>query len=194
MLEQASTIEELAEALAGDLKAKGIGPEFAEEAARKLTAEFAFFEVPPPAPGTLGLLVGRYAIRKDDVKIFDALADGLKAAAAVSFFTAHQPALGANVAIGVSLAKLLRDLTMRAAFLDPDTLRVLTILTCNASTPIDAGLALADILAIVQRTSPDADLAWLQLRLNFLKEVPTRDGATTNLASEDSSGRWRSHV
>jgi hypothetical protein len=108
-------------------------------------------------------------MRKDDFKLFDALMDGLKAAAGVSFFTANQPALGANVAIGVSLAKLLRALVMRGVFLDSDKLHVLTILRCNASSPQDAGLLPVEILAVVQRTKPDADLAWVQQRLDFLK-------------------------
>jgi hypothetical protein len=142
----------------------------------------------------LGFLVGHYAIRKDDFKIFDAITDGLKAAAGVSFFTTHQPILGANVAIAVSIAKLLRSLRMRGAFLNPDALHVLTILRCNASTPDDAGLAPSEIVAILRRTRPDVDLVWLQQRLDFLKEIPTRDGASTKLASADSSGRWRSHA
>jgi hypothetical protein len=56
LLEQAPTIEELAAALASDLNAKGIPPEFAAEIAQKLTQEFALFEAPAPDPGTLGFL------------------------------------------------------------------------------------------------------------------------------------------
>ena len=87
MLESASTREELAEPLATDLQKKGMEPGFARVLADELVTEFAEYEVPPSQPGTLGFLVGHYAIRKDDFKIFEALTDGLKAAAAVSFFT-----------------------------------------------------------------------------------------------------------
>jgi hypothetical protein len=194
LLEQSSTIEELASAFAGDLKAQGTPAEFSDEISRQLMQEFASFDVPAPAPGTLGMLVGRYAIRKDDFKIFDALMDGLKAAAGVSFFTAHQPVLGVNVAIGVSLAKLLRSMAMRGTFLNRDDLQVLTILKCNVASPSDPGLAPDEILVIARRTKEDADLSWLQQRLDYLEDVPTRDGATTKLASADPSGRWRSHV
>jgi hypothetical protein len=194
MLELATTIEKLTTALAKELMAHGIPPEFAEEIAPELTQEFASFELPPSDPGTLSLLVGRYAIRKDDFKVFDALMDGLKAAAGVSFFTAHQPVLGAHVAIAVSLAKLLRSLAMRGVFLDQDTFHVLTILKCNVVTQNDLGLTSNEILEIVRRNSADADLNSLEQRLDFLKEVPTRDGATAKLVSADSSGRWRPHA
>lgn len=194
LLEEASTREELTKALAASLKAKGIPQEFAEEIAPQLTQEFASYEVPPLKPGTMGALVGRYAIRKDDLKVFDALTGGLTAAASASFFMAHQPVLAANVAICVSLAKLIRSLATRGAFLDRDVLSVLTILKCNITSPSDPGLMPAEILEIIQRTTPEADLAWLQQRLDFLKEVPTRDGAATKLASLDASGRWRTHV
>jgi len=193
-LESAETLDELASSLAQHLKAKGLTPEYAGEIAQALMVEFATFEAPAPRPGSLSLLVGHYAIRKDDIKIFDALTDGLKAAAGVAFFTAHQPALGANVAIGVSLGRLIRALTMRGAWLDHDALHVLTILRCNASVPEDPGLSPAEVLAIVQRTNPDVDLAWVQHQLDFLKQVPTRDGAAAKLASEDAFGRWRSHA
>jgi len=194
LLEYAPTIEALTAALALDLKSKGISAELAEEIAGNLTKEFALAEVVTPPPGTLGALIRRYAIRRDDLKIFDALMDGLAAAASASFFGAHDPVLGANVGIGVSLAKFLRSLVMRIAPLDHDALQVLTILKCNAGSSREHGLTPDEILEVVQRTKPDADLPWLQQRLNLLMEAPTRYGDTTELASRDQSGRWRSHV
>ncbi len=191
---EASTIQELSSALRGELQAKGVATEFASELAQRLVEDFAVFEAPAPRLGTLGLVLGRYAIRKDDLKIFDALTDGLKAAAGVSFFTAPQPLLAANVAIAVALGKLVRALAMRGTFLEPEALHVLTVLKCNASKPHNPGLTHDELLTIILRTTPDADVAWLQRRLDFLKDVPTRDGATTKLVSEDSFGRWRSHV
>jgi len=193
MLESAPTIELLVEHLAADLRTKGIEAEFAHELARILVEEFAVYEVPPAKPGTFGFLVGRYAIRKDDFKIFDALTDGLKAAAAVSFFTTHQPVMGANVALGVAFAKLLRSIAMRGAFLDSDTVLVLSILKCAVRSPDDEGLTSNEILTMVSSTRPDADLTWVQQRLDHLKDFPTRDGAVAKLASSDSAGRWRSH-
>lgn len=194
MLESASTRERLAEPLADDLQAKGMEPGFARVLAGELVQEFAEYEVPPAEPGTLGFLVGRYAIRKDDFKIFEALTDGLKAAAAVSFFTEHQPVIGTNVALGVSLAKLLRSIAMRGALLDADTVLILTILKATVRSPDDEGLAADEILTIVSSTKPGADLAWVQKRLDRLKDFPTRDGAVAKLASPDSAGRWRAHV
>jgi hypothetical protein len=194
MLESAPTQEELAELLANDLLAKGMEPGFARVLADELVQKFAEYEVPPSQPGTLGFLVGRYAIRKDDFKIFEALADGLKAAAAVSFFTAHQPVIGTNVALGVSLAKLLRSIAMRGALLDPDTVLLLTILKATVRSPDDDGLTANEILTMVSSTQPNADLAWVQKRLDRLKDFPTRDGAVTKLASSDSDGHWRPHV
>jgi hypothetical protein len=194
VIESAPTIEQLAESLASDLHSKGIESEFARELAQQLAQEFAVYDIPPAKPGTLGFLVGRYAIRKDEFKIFDALTDGLKAAAAVSFFATHQPVIGANVALGVSLAKLLRSIAMRGAMIDPDSVVILALLKSAVGSPDDEGLTANEILTMVSSTRPNADLAWVQQRLDRLKEFPTRDGAAAKLASSDSAGRWRSHA
>jgi hypothetical protein len=194
MLESAPAIELLAKDLAADFQAKGIETEFAGELAKELTKEFATNEASPIPPGTVGFLVGRYAIRKNDFKIFDSLTDGLKAAAAVGFFTTHQPAIGAKVAIAVSMAKLLRSIAMRGALLDSDHALVLSILKCTVRSPDDEGLTPNEILTMVSSSRPNADLAWVQQRLDRLKEFPTRDGDVAKLASSDSFGRWRSHA
>jgi len=138
--------------------------------------------------------VGRYAIREDDIKLFEVLTDGLTAAAGVGFFTQHPPLLAAKVAIGVSLAKLVRALMMRGVLLDRDTIHVLTILRCNAAAPRDPGLSPEEVLHIVQRTKPECDINWVQQRLDYLKDVPTRDRGNAKLASADPCGRWRSHA
>ena len=194
MLESASTREQLAEPLAGDLQSKGMESGFARVLADELVQEFAEYDVPSAEPGRLGFLVGRYAIRKDDFKIFEALTDGLKAAAAVSFFTAHQPVVGTNVALGVSLAKLFRSIAMRGALLDPDTVLILTVLKTTVRSPDEKGLTADEILTMVSSTRPDTDVNWVQKRLDRLKDFPTRDGAVTKLASPDSAGLWRPHV
>jgi hypothetical protein len=194
MLEFASTTGELVDSLARELKESGVGSAYAEEIAKALVEEYATFEVPPSRPGTLGAIIGRYAIRKDEIKLFDALTDGLKTAAGVEFFAGHQPALSAKVALGVSLAKLIRSFLQRGAILDRDTVHVLTILKCNADSPEDLGLTVEEILKIAQRTKPDCDLARIEHRLDFLRTVPTRDGGTTMLASQDGLGKWRSHT
>lgn len=194
MLESAITQDELAASLAEHLRARGISAEFADCIAIALTDEFATFEVPPPRPNTLSLLIGRYAIRRDNIKLFDAVMDGLKAAAGVSFFTAHQPVLGANVAIGISLARILRDLVNRGVWLDDKALGILTILKCNATRPNSSGLTPGEIVEILQLSDPQADLDTVQQWLSFLKSVPTRDRGDAKLASDDASGRWRAHV
>jgi hypothetical protein len=194
LLESADTQDELVASLAEHFRARGIGAEFANAMANGLTDEFATFEVPPPRPNTLSLLIGRYAIRKDNIKIFDALMDGLKAAAGVTFFTAHQPVLSANVGIGISLARVLRDLVNRGVLLNDKSLRILTILKCNVTAPNSPGLSPNEILEILQRTDPQADLDNVQQLLIFLRSVPTRDGGEAKLASNDASGRWRVHV
>ena len=102
MLDSARTIEELTTSFSDDLKANGVASEYADEIAKKLITDYAVFEVPAPPQGTLTLLIGQYAIRKDDIKLFDLLTGGLTAASGVAFFTGHQPVLAANVAIGMS--------------------------------------------------------------------------------------------
>lgn len=186
-----STMDALTASLTEVSGRKGLPREFAERFAEAFAAEFATVEVQPTRPGTLGMLVGRYALRKDDLKLFDAITDGLKSAASVSFFASNQPAVGAKVAIGVSLARLLRTLVMRGVWLDPDTLQILTILRCNVSTPADPGLSAEELLSVVQRTKPEADLGRVQRLLSQLNESPTRDGTTARLAFSDPAGRWR---
>jgi hypothetical protein len=194
VIETAETIGELGTSLARDFERKGIAQPFANEFAQALVSEFAIFEVPTPRRGTLSLLVGHYAIRKDDLKLFEVFADGLKAAAGVAFFVAHQPVLATNIAIGVALARLVRTLMTRGATLGDATIWVLTILRCNVQSPRDPGLSPTDILDIVKRTMPEANIEWVTRELWSLREVPVRDGSSVKLASEDSSGRWRPHV
>lgn len=194
MLEFAGTTEELSTSLAEELKGNGVPSEFADEIAKALVTDCATFQVPTPRPGTLGLLTGRYAIRKDDIKLFDLLTDALTTAATVHFFAGHDPLLSANVGIAVSLAKLVRGLLMRGAFLDRDSIHVLTVLQYNATVPGDPGLSPEEVLQVIQRTKPEHDIAWVNQKLGYLKEVPTRDGSRAVLASPDSFGRWRSHA
>jgi len=194
MLESAGTMEELSASLAEELKVHGLVDEYAGEIAKALVTDCATFYVPTPRPGTLSLLIGRYAIRKDDIKLFDLLTDGLKAAAAVNFFASHQPVLSANVGIAVSLAKLVRGLLMRGGVLDRDSIHVLTVLKCNATVPGDPGLSPEEVLQVIHRTKPEHNIAWVNQKLGYLKEVPMRDGSRVVLASPDSLGRWRSHA
>src|SRR5260370_29454379 len=113
----AESIEELSRSLARHLTRRGIHGLYAREFAQALATEYASVEAPASRPDELSLVLGHYAIRKDDVKVFEAVATGLTASAGVQFFTQTQPTLQANVAIGLALVRLVRNLMLRGVLL-----------------------------------------------------------------------------
>jgi hypothetical protein len=189
MLESADTIEKLSASLAEQLKARGLEGQYADQVAKALVADCVTIQETTPPPGTLAFLVGPYAIRKDDNKLFDLLSDGLKAVASGNLSTSHQ-----WVDIGVAVAKLVRGFLKRGCILDRDSVHVLTILKGSTESSNERGLSADEVLRVIQRTQPERDIGWVREILEYLKDVPTRDGGTSMLASPNSDGRWRCHV
>src|SRR5882762_2338526 len=190
----AESIQELSRSLATWLRSRSLSQTYAAEFAEALAAEYASLETPPSNADGFHLVFRHYVIRKDDLRIFEAVATGLTASAGVHFFTESQPLLQANVAIGLALVRLARTLMLRGVLLDDDTLHVLTILRWNVKSPNDPGLSVEDIVQIIRRTKPAANNEWVEQKLLLLSQIPTYDGGRTSLASKDSSGLWRSHA
>ena len=144
--------------------------------------------------GGLSVLVRRYAVRSDDVKLFDCVVNALTAAAGAGFFLDRGPVAGAMTAIGVAVIRFLWQLRSNGVVLDEDRLRVLTILCANVGGPSDSGLTAEEILGVVRRLTPERDLAWVEAQLASLAQCPVPSGATRALVSKDYQNRWRPHV
>jgi tRNA(adenine34) deaminase len=141
----------------------------------------------PPGAGGLSMRIGRFAIRKDDVPVFDTV---LAVSVAAMTGGALSPAA---IATAAAIFRLLHSLRSKGAWLDDDALRILTILQANVRTPADPGLTLEEMLTIVQRVTKHATAEWLLAQLRRLTAWPVPSAASVALVSE-SDGRWRPHA
>jgi hypothetical protein len=153
----------------------------------ELAEEFAslFHEerIDPSPDGTFGQMVGRYAIRPDDLKLFDAVIDGLAAAASANWMAA-----------GIAILRLVHRVLTKGARLEVHHIRVLTILRCNVRGDEDDGMTADEILEVFHRTEPDKNLAWVKECLLELSECPNIGGGISKLVTEAPKGRWRPQV
>lgn len=193
MLEGAS-IDELVSKLENRLWSQERQAYIAHEAARAFVEDCA---VAQPRSGTFGAMVANYAIRSDEVKLFDAMSTALLAAAGAGFFVVPDTMAGSKLIAGglgvfVAAIKFFKNLWVRGVRLDDDQVRLLTILRCNNSG--GSGMTEKQILEVIQRNDPKHDLAWVERHLKELSEYPTPDKGITKLVSKDSQGRWRPHV
>jgi hypothetical protein len=101
-------------------------------------------ETPTAPPGGFPVLLPKsLAIRDDDLKILDALIDGLKAAAGAGFFLLVFTGPQATAAIaGVLMAgaRLIRQLWTKSVSLSPDDHRILFILKSPSTNSLPARL------------------------------------------------------
>lgn len=167
-------------------------PECAGALAQAFADAFAEKILEAPS-GVLGAMVGKYAIRSDQVKLFDLIASALPAAAGVGFFIGSGPVLGAAVTIGVAIVRLAHSLATQGVTLDDGKIRVLTILRFNIQRPQDRGMTVDEILEVIERTQPNYDSTWVKQQLEELSSMPTSRG-TTEIVSHDTQGRWRPHA
>jgi hypothetical protein len=143
--------------------------------------------------GGLTSLVGRFAIRKDDVKIFDTVVTALGSTAGAHAFIGNEPTPTVIIGVAVAVFRFLHEVRSKTAALDDGALRIVTILHANVRITTDPGMTADEILTIVRRTSPAADVAWVNQQLRKLEKWPVVSGGTTELVSE-VDGRWRPHV
>lgn len=151
----------------------------------------------PESLGRLGTMLGSFAIRKDDVDIFEWLRSALMAAAPTGFLLDPKSTTGAITAAIVGLAcaigKAIHDLHVKGAWLDSRSAHILLILKSNIPDTNHPGLTPQEIHSIVQRTDPGCDLALIQRTLDGLLFVPVRIG-TRAFVVRDATERWRSLV
>jgi len=189
-----SSLDRLTEVLTERAMAKGLPPVGARELAAGFVADAAQEKTKSGGPpGTLGLMVRHYVIRKDDLALFDSVTSALTTAAGAGFFIGTEPKTAAEVGIVVSLLKLLRDLWKKGAVLGDDKILVLTVLRTRVSSS-SPGLTAAELLAAVNSSGAPKDMDWLQEQLQALSKFPVPAGGTKEFVSRDGLGRWRAHV
>ena len=130
----------------------------------------------------------RYVIRKDDLKLIDAILDGIKVAAPVGFFGASGISGTAEVAavIGLIIAgfKICRDAILNGRVLDPITYAVLYQLKKNGP------LQEADLLNRLQDKKTEWTDEIIRDALETLKSLPMKGGMFRELVKQDSQGFW----
>jgi hypothetical protein len=187
--------DQLASRLQARLESRSCPVEYAHELTRAFTELYAEAESPPAPDGVFPALIRNYAIRKDDLKLFDAATDSLAAAAGAQFFLGAEPTIGAKVAIAIAVFKFMRNMMTRGVWLEQDQIWLLTILRCNVHGPNTPGLTVEEILEVINRRTPLRNIDWVDGHLKRLTAVPTLSGANVAaLVSCDDLGRWRSHA
>jgi len=189
-----TSLDEISAKLGDRLSRHGVQSESAAILAAAIASEFAVVEPHVSRPGTLGLLIGRYAIRTDDLALLDAMIAGFAALANGQFFLNGPVAIAVRVAIAVAALKFLKPLWLRGVVLSADEARVFLIVQSNTTALTDEGLTAAEIVEILQRVSPECDMHWADEILQRLAAMTARDQSTTSLISCDSRKRWRSHA
>ena len=106
------------------------------------------------------------------------------------FLHAAAPAAAMSLGVAGAIAKVLRDLFVKGAWLDEEKARILLILKANIRDVTSPGLSSADIHAIVARSTPDLDIEWVNRQLAGLMFVPVRLG-TRAFVVRDAADRWR---
>jgi hypothetical protein len=165
----------------------------AKEIALLFVSDFSYF-TPPIAPrGSLGLLVGTYAIRKDDLNLFEIVAKAAAAGSTTGFFASLDAALSAKITLLFAIFSTARELWNKGRFLDSESIRILSILKERIPTHTAPGMNTEEILRIFNLSQPNKDLIWLENTLQELRRIPMPGGSNKELVSE-LHGHWRSHI
>lgn len=130
----------------------------------------------------------RYVIRKDDLRLIDAILDGIKVAAPVGFFGASGISGTAEMAavIGLIIAgfKICRDAIFNGKVLDPITYAVLYQLKNKGP------LLEADLLSQLREKKTEWTDEIIHDALETLKSLPMKSGLFRELVKQDSQGFW----
>jgi hypothetical protein len=171
------------------LQGTGLATEILEGFAVKFDVEKQRI-VPRAEPGSLGLILPRWrwVIRNDDLKVLDAMADGMKSAAAVGFFVhaaTSTQLLSAGAGMLAVVARLIRQAVVKGATVDEEELRMLLLLAANPE-----GLLINEVVEILNR-SESVSAEKVQQVLDRLAKHAVADGSTAAFVSVDGAGRWR---
>jgi hypothetical protein len=185
MRDKANSLSELAKSYSKDLVSAGLPAEEALELANFLVAGYAA-ELTQDS-GVFGAMARNYAIRREDVKLFDAVVSGVQAASGAQFFLSSDNGklLGGAVGVCIAVAKLIHGLYGRGAVLDPESALVPSCLSSSKE-----GLTEAEASQLL----PNLDPARARAILRMLSDFPTLSRGTSKLATSGPEGVWRSHV
>lgn len=174
-----------------------LGYETAEafEISQRFINEFSYKEPIPVQSNRLGLLVGKYAIRKDDLNLFDCVVKAVQSAASAGFFVYATSGSMAASKCGIvfALIQVVRDLRNKGDLLQEEEVKVLTILKSIVPEHSSMGIRAEELLKIVQLELPSQDMTSLTAILQKLSKYPMRGGMNKELVSQ-SLERWRPHV
>lgn len=136
--------------------------------------------------GGLGMVVGRYVIRDDDLSLLDALRAAVLAAAPTSFFL-DAPTTASVTGLLAAVVTVADRLRRKGARLGPIPLHVLM---CLRASP--RRLSAAEVAHRLNAASDDRP--WTvdeaERELVGLQSVPLGDGSVASLVSRDADGRW----
>ncbi len=149
------------------------------------------FEEPPksPPPGTLGLMVRRWVVRVDDLKLYDEFVRAVTAAAGATFFLDQTKVLAAGVGVTGALGSIFRNAWRSSANVTSDEWTIL--LAIKEKYPLRPQKE--ELLSILSEHRRSDGLAWseaaVQKTLERLEKYPTRSGVKKFVAS-DAEGGW----
>lgn len=168
--------------------------DFAKELSKAFSDAFAQTVHPNARPGTFGLIVTNYVIRKDELEVFEAVTNTITTTAGIGVSLSSEPAtnvLSAKISIIAALFTFVRNLRNRGVFLDDEKLALITLLQNNFRQNEPGGMTVSEILEAIASN----DVAWnekkIERNLKELSNYPTPDGSVAELVSEDSFRRWR---
>jgi hypothetical protein len=140
------------------------------------------------APGSRpAWLPGKIVVRDEDLKLLDAVLDGLKASVGVGFFLSGAPAVAsATAATGIAavLIKLIYNAAMKGVALNGRSHAVLAALAAHRG-----GLTAVEIAELLAPDDPTLNTAAVNEILIGLSAAPARSGKVALVW--EASGRWR---
>jgi hypothetical protein len=155
---------------------------------RRIATEFKAPTGEAPAGG-FSVVVDRWVVRDDDLKLFEEFNRALVAAAGASFFVDHTKVIAAGIGVGVAAFSIVRNGWRSTAHLSNDELVILLAIK-SAEPPRPKTTDLALTLKTVARSSGEF---WsesdVEQTLVLLKEYPTKSGLKKFIA-QDSAGGW----
>lgn len=152
---------------------------------------FAVIEESQPDPDSFGIVVKQYAVRKEDVRFFEAAKNSAIAIVALSL-NSNAAIFSIISAIG-SVFAAIKDIYFSSGILTADQVEILTVLKARVPTPSSEGVAAEELLELLRRTKEDRNMDWLNENLSRLAKFPVQSGGNKEFVSQQAN-RWRSHV
>jgi hypothetical protein len=167
--------------LAARLEARSIDPTLARAVAEALSEEL--METQRQGAG-FGLVIKRWAIRDDDLKLLDAIASGTLTAVGVA---AGGPVAGAVAGACVAVVKLLWAAHRNGIAINQDQQLVMMALKAHKTGCTEEQLS--------EWLSVNTSVGWSPDRVRTivtqLEKIARRDGTVVAVTQKDSMGRWR---